>query len=112
MRLLVDRVRDGPGGFELTGDNAPALTELCRRLGGLPLALELAAAWMRVLTPDQLLTDLYARAPAARCPGGPARPAADAGPHDLVELRPAAARRARTAGPAVGVRARPSRSTT
>ncbi len=61
MRLLVDRMRDGPGGFELTGDNAPALTELCRRLGGLPLALELAAAWMRVLTPDQLLTDLYAR---------------------------------------------------
>ncbi|WP_179266563.1 ATP-binding protein [Asanoa hainanensis] len=61
MRLLVDRLRDGPGGFDLTEENASALAELCRRLGGLPLALELAAAWMRVLTPDQLLADLYAR---------------------------------------------------
>ncbi|REF99525.1 putative ATPase [Asanoa ferruginea] len=61
LRLLVDRIRDVQGGFELTDQNTPALAELCRRLGGLPLALELAAAWLRLLTPDQLLADLDAR---------------------------------------------------
>ena len=61
LRLFVDRVRDVQPGFELTGENAPALAELCRRLGGLPLALELAAAWMRLLTPEQMLTQLYGR---------------------------------------------------
>ena len=61
LRLLVDRVRDVRPGFELTAQNAPALAELCRRLGGLPLALELAAASMRLLTPQQMLTQLYVR---------------------------------------------------
>ena len=61
LRLFVDRVRDVQAGFELTSENAPALAELCRRLGGLPLALELAAAWMRLLTPEQMLTQLYGR---------------------------------------------------
>ncbi|MEV0716569.1 DUF4062 domain-containing protein [Asanoa sp. NPDC050611] len=61
MRLLVDRVRDVAPGFDLTTANAPALAELCRRLGGLPLALELAAAWMRLLTPEQMLAQLYER---------------------------------------------------
>ncbi|GIF63293.1 hypothetical protein Ais01nite_13280 [Asanoa ishikariensis] len=61
LRLLVDRVRDVRPGFELTAENASALAELCRRLGGLPLALELAAAWMRLLTPDQMLTQVYER---------------------------------------------------
>jgi predicted ATPase len=61
LRLFVDRVRDDQAGFELTSENAPALAELCRRLGGLPLALELAAAWMRLLTPEQMLTQLYGR---------------------------------------------------
>jgi predicted ATPase len=59
MRLFVDRVRDVQPGFVLTSANAPALAELCRRLGGLPLALELAAAWMRLLTPERMLTQLY-----------------------------------------------------
>ncbi|GIF77288.1 DUF4062 domain-containing protein [Asanoa siamensis] len=61
LRLLVERVRDVRPGFALTEENAPALAELCRRLGGLPLALELAAAWMRVLTPDQMIERLYER---------------------------------------------------
>jgi predicted ATPase len=61
LRLFVDRVRDVQPGFELTGENAPVLAELCRRLGGLPLALELAAGWMRLLTPEQMLTQLYRR---------------------------------------------------
>ena len=59
VRLFVERVRDVQPGFELTRENARAVAELCRRLNGLPLALELAAAWMRLLTPDQMLARLY-----------------------------------------------------
>jgi tetratricopeptide (TPR) repeat protein len=61
VRLLVDRIRDARPGFELTGDNEAAIAELCRRLDGLPLALELAASWMRLLTPQQLLQRLDER---------------------------------------------------
>ena len=48
-------------GFELTSANAAAVAELCRRLDGLPLALELAATWMRLLTPEQMLERLDER---------------------------------------------------
>ncbi len=58
MRLFVDRVRDVQPGFTLDSQNAAAVAELCRRLDGLPLALELAAASMRLLTPDQILARL------------------------------------------------------
>ena len=58
VRLLVDRVRDVQPGFTLTSQNAETVAELCRRLDGLPLALELAAASMRLLTPDQVLARL------------------------------------------------------
>ena len=67
VRLFVDRVRDVQPGFTLTSQNAPAVAEVCRRLDGLPLALELAAASMRLLTPDQVL---------ARLPGQLERPGA------------------------------------
>jgi predicted ATPase len=58
VRLFVDRVRDVQPGFTLTSQNAEAVAELCRRLDGLPLALELAAASMRLLTPEQILARL------------------------------------------------------
>ena len=61
MRLFLDRVRDVRPGFELTSDNAAAVAELCRRLDGLPLALELAAASMRLLTTEQILRQLDER---------------------------------------------------
>jgi predicted ATPase/DNA-binding SARP family transcriptional activator len=61
VRLFVERVRDVQPRFELTTGNATAVAELCRRLDGLPLALELAAASMRLLTPEQLLEQLYER---------------------------------------------------
>ncbi len=61
VRLFVERVRDVQPTFKLTSENAPAVAELCRRLDGLPLALELAAAWMRLLTPEQMLARLYER---------------------------------------------------
>jgi predicted ATPase len=61
VRLFVDRVRDVQPGFAVTSQNAEAVAELCRRLGGLPLALELAAASMRLLTAEQVLAQLPQR---------------------------------------------------
>lgn len=58
VRLLVDRAQAAGGRFELTDVNAAAVALLSRRLGGLPLALELVAARLRLLTPDQLLQRL------------------------------------------------------
>lgn len=61
VRLFIDRVRDVRPGFELTDDNATTVAQVCRRLDGLPLAIELAAAWTRLLTPEQILARLYER---------------------------------------------------
>ena len=58
VRLFIERVKDVNPSFELTDDNVVPVAELCRRLDGLPLAMELAAAWMRLLTPEQLLERL------------------------------------------------------
>ena len=44
VRLLVERARQARSGFELSHDTATAVGEICRRLDGIPLALELAAA--------------------------------------------------------------------
>jgi predicted ATPase/DNA-binding SARP family transcriptional activator len=58
VRLFVDRARAASAAFALTDANAAAVARLCRRLDGLPLALELAAARVRALTPDQILSRL------------------------------------------------------
>ena len=54
VRLLVDRARLRLPGFELTGENAEAVGRICRKLDGMPLAIELAAARMGALAVEQV----------------------------------------------------------
>ena len=56
--LFVERARTTNPNFGLTKDNASAVAEICRRLDGLPLALELAAARIKLLQPQAILTRL------------------------------------------------------
>ena len=58
VRLFLDRVRDLQPEFQLTAANAPLVAAICRRLDALPLALELAAPWMKVLSTQGLLNRL------------------------------------------------------
>jgi predicted ATPase len=52
VQLFVDRAQAVKPEFTLTGENVAAVADICRRLEGLPLALELAAAKVRLLTPQ------------------------------------------------------------
>jgi len=61
VTLLLSRARTVAPGFHLVADNHRAVAELCDRMDGLPLAIELAAAWLRVLTPQQILDRLTDR---------------------------------------------------
>ena len=54
MGLFVDRVAKARLGFAWTAENAAAITDICHRLDGMPLALELAAARIRPLSPEQI----------------------------------------------------------
>jgi predicted ATPase len=58
VALFVERAETARGSFELTPENAGAVAGVCRRLDGLPLALELAAARLRLLPPEDLLERL------------------------------------------------------
>lgn len=58
VRLLTQRVRGVKPNFELTAENAPDIAEICARLDGLPLAIELAAARIKTMSPATILEKL------------------------------------------------------
>jgi predicted ATPase/DNA-binding CsgD family transcriptional regulator len=61
VTLFLDRAAAVAPGFEIVDGNRAAVIELCRRLDGIPLAIELAAVWLRILSPAQILDRLEDR---------------------------------------------------
>ncbi|CAN5297899.1 LuxR family transcriptional regulator [soil metagenome] len=61
VRLFIERARAAKGDFEVTNESAPAVAEICVRLDGLPLAIELAAARTKILPPQAMLSRLSNR---------------------------------------------------
>jgi predicted ATPase len=59
VRLFLDRAHAADARFELTEDNAQDIARICDALDGVPLAIELAAACIRVLTPTAMLEKLH-----------------------------------------------------
>jgi predicted ATPase/DNA-binding CsgD family transcriptional regulator len=74
VALFLDRGRARQHDFALTDENVAIVSEICRRLDGLPLAIELAAAQVSVLSSRAVLARLQARLPFV-LGGGPDRPA-------------------------------------
>jgi predicted ATPase/DNA-binding CsgD family transcriptional regulator len=58
IRLFVDRARAANPAFAVTAANAPAIADVCGRLDGIPLAIELAAARVRVVSAEQIAARL------------------------------------------------------
>ncbi len=61
VRLFVERASAAVPSFRLTGENAPAVSRICYRLDGIALAIELAAARVKVLPPEQIAERLQNR---------------------------------------------------
>jgi predicted ATPase/DNA-binding XRE family transcriptional regulator len=63
IELFVERAREADSDFRLTVENAAHVTAICQRLDGLPLAIELAAARIKLLTPATIVERLERRFP-------------------------------------------------
>ena len=63
VRLFIQRAEAAKPGFTVTNETAPAVAEICYRLDGLPLAIELAAARIKLFAPEALLRRLERRLP-------------------------------------------------
>ena len=61
VELFTDRARHARPDFTVTDDNIETVTEICRRLDGMPLAIELAAARVRALSLDEIVGSLHDR---------------------------------------------------
>jgi len=61
VHLFIERARAISPQFRITAENASAIIEICRRLDGIPLALELASARLKILTPQQIAARLDSR---------------------------------------------------
>ena len=61
IELFIDRARQVRPDFLVTDDNAATVTEICLRLDGMPLAIELAAARIRALSPSEIVDSLHDR---------------------------------------------------
>jgi predicted ATPase/class 3 adenylate cyclase len=68
IALFVQRARAVEPGFAVTDENARAVTDICRRLDGLPLGIELAAARVKLLSPVAILDRLTRRLPVLSTP--------------------------------------------
>ena len=70
VKLFIERARAAKSTFTVDNDNAPAVAEICARLDGVPLALELAAARIRLLSPQAMLARLVRDTPLKLLSGG------------------------------------------
>lgn len=67
--LFLERAQQADPAFALTQQNRGAVGQICRTLGGVPLAIELAAAWVRVLSPAEIAQQVAHDAGALSAPG-------------------------------------------
>ena len=100
LRLFIDRATAAHPGFSLTDDNALAVTEICQRLDGIPLAIELAAARVRALSVENIAARLSDRFRLLLVQPHRAAEATDAARADRLELRSAHRQGAAPASPA------------